>query len=478
MLWQARDVVHVLLSMTASNSKLWVALSAVSLWLIASAQGRVAEAQSATPNAGVAPDAPAPAPEATGAQTEVTPEPPAKAGPRRIELQAAIEQALQRAVPIELARAEVARAEGLLRQARAGWFPKLSGNGSYTRLDHERVSNGVRVAARDQLSADLRLSVPLVAASRWVETNRASDNLKITRADALEDRRQVATTVASAYLAVMAQHRVIDVNERALRNAKAHYDYAHKRFAGGIGNELDDVRAAQEYESSVSILEGSRADLVASQEALGVLLGEQTPLDSADTLQLTAAPNFEQALSDATTRRADVRANLLRRRAAEDALDDSWADYMPFLTAEFRPFFSEPPTSTMPRTGWQAQLVLSVPFYDGGARYGAHQVRSADLAQSRTLVEAALRQAKSEVRVAFETAQRADTSLQAATRAAELAGRALQMAMQAYQAGATTDIEVLDAERRARDAETLAVIAEDTARRARVDLLSASGRWP
>ena len=42
----------------------------------------------------------------------------------------------------------------------------------------------------------------------------------------------------------------------------------------------------------------------------------------------------------------------------------------------------------------------------------------------------------------------------AAAQAAELAGRALQMAMQAYRAGATTDIEVLDAERRARDAET------------------------
>jgi outer membrane protein len=122
--------------------------------------------------------------------------------------------------------------------------------------------------------------------------------------------------------------------------------------------------------------------------------------------------------------------------------------------------------------------VLSVPFYDGGARYGAHDVRAAELAQSRTLLEAALRQARSEVRVAFEASQRADTSLKSATRAAELAGRALQMAMQAYQAGATTDIEVLDAERRARDAETSAVIAEDTARRARLDLLAASGRFP
>ncbi|HKU42267.1 MAG TPA: TolC family protein, partial [Polyangiales bacterium] len=84
----------------------------------------------------------------------------------------------------------------------------------------------------------------------------------------------------------------------------------------------------------------------------------------------------------------------------------------------------------------------------------------------------------SEVRVAFELARRADAGLRAASRAAELAGKALQMAMEAYRAGASTDIEVLDAERRARDAETGAVVAEDAARQARLDLLAASGRWP
>ena len=38
--------------------------------------------------------------------------------------------------------------------------------------------------------------------------------------------------------------------------------------------------------------------------------------------------------------------------------------------------------------------------------------------------------------------------------------------------------EVIDAERQARDAETQAAIAEDTARQARLDLLAASGRFP
>jgi outer membrane protein TolC len=55
---------------------------------------------------------------------------------------------------------------------------------------------------------------------------------------------------------------------------------------------------------------------------------------------------------------------------------------------------------------------------------------------------------------------------------------ALELANQAYRAGATSNLELIDAERRARDAATTAVIAEDAVRQANLDLLSAAGRFP
>jgi outer membrane protein TolC len=395
----------------------------------------------------------------------------------RVDLRAAITRALQRSPSIALARAEIARAKGLLRQARAGMFPVLNANAAYTRLDEERRAGGQRIAARDQLGAELQLSVPLVVPRRWVEAGQASDQVELARRDAATDRVDLTLSVAQAYLTVMAQHRVIEVNERALANARAHYDYAHTRFTGGIGNQIDDVRAGQEVATSIAELERSQAGLVRAQEALGVLLGHDGAVDVVDQVELEDPGSLVQSLSDAGTRRPDIRASRARLQAAERVLDDSWADYMPFLQAEFRPFYSTPASPANPRTGWEAQLLLSVPLYDGGARYGAHDQREAELSQSRTQLEAALRQARSEVRVAFSTAERADASLRAAATAAELARQGLEMATLAYQAGATTNIEVLDAERSARDAETTAVVAEDAARQARLDLLVASGRW-
>jgi outer membrane protein TolC len=62
--------------------------------------------------------------------------------------------------------------------------------------------------------------------------------------------------------------------------------------------------------------------------------------------------------------------------------------------------------------------------------------------------------------------------------AARLTREALDLSTLAYRAGATTNLEVIDAERRARDADTQVAVAEDAARQARLDLLAAGGRFP
>jgi len=121
---------------------------------------------------------------------------------------------------------------------------------------------------------------------------------------------------------------------------------------------------------------------------------------------------------------------------------------------------------------------LTLPLYDGGNRYGLKHERDALYDEAKTRLDAALRQARSEVRTAFEEVRRNDEALRAAREAAQLAEDGLQITTQAYRAGATNDLDVVDAERRYRDALTAAATAEDNARQARIDLLAATGRFP
>jgi outer membrane protein len=396
-------------------------------------------------------------------------------GFEKITLTEAVRRALLRNPSTQVAALEIDRANALVEEARATSLPSLTANGTYTRLDNDRKLGVNRFAAKNQLSANLNLTVPLVTPQRWMQWSQANSNIKSVEASQQDVIRTVALAAARAYLAVVAQKRVVDTNLRALATDRAHYEYAHTRLVGGVGNRVDDVRAAQLVAADEAQLSASYSGLARTREALGILLGGEQPVDVTDDVALPAAAADPEA---AIAKRQDVAAAKARLSQAEKIKRESWADYTPNLNAQFIPFFQNPSSISTPETGWQAFLVLSLPLVEGGLRRGQSHERTVLVAEARTQYEALLRQTRSDIRVAVETIRRAEQSMISANRAAELAREALTLATLAYRAGATTNIEVIDAERRARDADTAVVIAEDNLRQARLDLLAAAGQFP
>lgn len=389
----------------------------------------------------------------------------------------AVKQSLLRNPSAIVAEGEVRRAEAIARQTRAGWLPTLVGNATYTRLDSDRVFQGRVFSPANQLAANLTLTVPIVVPQSWAASSRASDQIDLSRSSRADVQRQVALAVARAYLLVVSQKRVLEVSDNARVTAQAHFEYSRIRHEGGLGNRVDLVRAEQELATDEGIVESARTALVKAREALGLLVGTQTAIDATEP-SLGAPPPLPQALSEAETRRTDTRLLKDRLHAAEHSEKLNWAAYVPFLTAVAQPFYQNPPTLTYPLTGWQAELLLTVPLYDGGLRYGQQDERAALSMEARANLEGGLRQTRSEVRAAFDTAMRAESGLASAQRAARLAAQALELATVAYRAGQTSNLEMIDAERRSRDAAIQAAIAEDSLRQARLDLLAASGRFP
>lgn len=405
-------------------------------------------------------------------------EEPTKATAGAITLDEAVKRATARNPSTEIATQEILRAEALAKQVRAAWLPTLNANGVYTRLDNDRELNGRIILAENQLAANLQLNVPLLAPRQWVAHARSKENIEVARAASADTRRAIAIAAARAYLTVIAQRRVLNSAQRALNTARAHEEFATTRFEGGVGNRLDAVRASQERATAEMRVKTQLAALTRAQEALGVVVGEEGSLDAAEDPSLGAPPSMDAALGEAATRRADIAVERDRVEVARKAVRDSWVDYLPVLSAVAQPFYQDPPTFSQPRTGWQAQLVLQIPLFDGGVRYGLAAEREALEAQARARLEGALRQARSDVRVAFEAMRRADEALVGARDAATLARESLELAELAYRAGATSNIEVVDAERRSHEADTAAAVAEDASRQARVDLLAACGRFP
>jgi outer membrane protein TolC len=406
----------------------------------------------------------------------VTPIPRGASGAVALSFDEVVKRAMARSPDAALAVEEIRRAEAIVRQVRAGWLPTLNANATYTRLDADRELSGRVILAANQLSANLQLAVPIVTPRDWAASARAREAEGIARGASADTRRQVALLAGRTYLSVVAQRRVLETAGRALDVARAHEDFALSRLRGGVGNRLDAVRATQERAAAQARFEAQVTALARAQEALGLAVGDERPIDAED-VSLAAPPPMADALREAGGR-SDVVVQHDRVETARKAERDGYVDYAPVLSAVAQPFYQNPPSLTQPQTGWQAQLVLTLPLFDGGNRYGLQDERAVVHAQAKVRLDATLRRARSEVRVAFEAMQRADASLAFAREAAQVAAEALTLADLAYRAGATSNIELVDAQRRERDADADAAIAEDAARQARLDLLAACGRFP
>jgi outer membrane protein TolC len=391
----------------------------------------------------------------------------------RLTLDQALKRALARNPDVLVAASEVRRAEALIIQARSSAFPTLLPAGTYTRIDHARRFMGNTALAANQWGATAPLTLPLIAPRAWADWAHARDDHRVAQLDAAQVRRQIAIAVANAYLAVIAQQRTLALAKVSRDNAAAHADYTRQRATAGAVSELDDVRAQEQLHTTQAQLETVSSALAQAREALGLLVAGDRPVDAAEE------PRFAlPGPSDQPDQREDILWLRMRQTAARNQVRDSYVDYLPRLIGEFTPIFTEPPTFIQPRWGWQLQLTLVLPLYDGGLRRGQRLARGALLDEATDTLIGQLRAASSEVRLARLTIAMADTRVREAKQAALLARRALEISVLRYRQGATTNIEVIDAERQARQADFAAALADDNAQQTRLDLLAASGGFP
>jgi len=396
----------------------------------------------------------------------------------RIAFHQAIERALGRNPTVREAAAEVLRAAALVEQARANVLPHVTANAGYTRLDRDRRFGAQVFTPIGVTTANATFSVPLVDLATWARWAHSLDDRRVAELSAADVRRKIAVATANAFLAVIARHRTLEADQRALATAKAHFDVSHQRQVGGIASRLEEVQASQEASNDEVLVAQAGIDLRRAQEALGVLLAADAPLDAGDEPAFEGLATADEALAEIDARRADVQTLAARQAAAERVLRDSWRDYLPTLDFVFQDLFQSPATPFQPARAWQAQLLFSWPLYEGGLRRGLVHERRALVDAAAANLAGTRDQVRSDVRAASAAIAAAAAGLAAARNADREARDALQISNLSYGAGASTSLDVLDSERRARDADNAVAMAEDAARQARLDLLVASGRFP
>ena len=390
----------------------------------------------------------------------------------RLTFAQAIERAIANNPTIAQATAGIMRAEAVLQQVRSSSLPALA-LAMTTTVTNPVKFNNVSVVPVVQTQTIPTFGVPILTPVAWAQRNQAGDQVVVSQRNERNVRREIAVAAAQSYLAIIARRRVFDLNSRARDNARDHYMFANQRFQGGIGSRLNALRAEQEMLSDETRVEEALLLIQLAQEALGVLVGANGPVDAVDYPTFDIPDELGQL-----TNRTDIQLIMERERAAQRVYSDSWKDRLPSLNGIFTPSVLEPPGVFAKTFSWRAEVLFAVPVFDSGLRSGEAAQRLADLNAIKFERANLERQGASEIRTARDAVASTTRAFAQAQLASDRANQVVQITDIAFREGASTNIEVLDAQRQARDVETQAAIAEDALKRAQLDLLVALGRFP
>jgi len=404
---------------------------------------------------------------------------PAAADPFPVTERLTFDEAVARATShnpsIGEATQAILRAEALLSGARSVFYPLAYGNVATAVLDAARGFSGNIVQPRVQTAFNATVSYQVLAASGWAAKNQAADRAGIARVSAEETRRNVAISAAQAYLAVIAAERQSEITLRNRDTARALEEYARARLAAGQGSRLNHVRAVQQLGTAEGLLQLAQLLVSRAQEALGVVVFASGPVGAKGEPVFPPAP--PPADDSWLAARPDVRLLTAELAAADRVVSDAWKNWLPTVTASFTPRYVTPAGLFEPSKSWRAFFSLDVPIFDATLRPDK-RVRVAERDAARLRLDALTLEARSEVRIAQESVRSTELIVAATRLSAESAGEALRISEIAFRAGATTNIELVQAQQAARQSEIEAAVAEDRLRQARLDLLVALGRFP
>jgi outer membrane protein TolC len=395
----------------------------------------------------------------------------------RITFKDAVQRAIDKNPTSAIAAAGILRADALLRQTRSQSGLQVAASAvTSTSLNGSVQFQGTTVTPRNSVSATVDATIPVYAPAAWARRAQAEDQRNVAELTRANTARQTALETADAFLTIIALRRIVEATTRARETADSHFELARELQEQGTGSRLNQLRAQQELSTDEGLVENARLALYRAQEALGVLLVEDGPVDAADEPDF-AVPAAEPVPAGLLNR-TDLKLFTAQQTAAERVVHDSVKDRFPSLAATFEEQSTYPALFFSPTNSWRILLQASVPIFDAGLRTGQKLERQSALDVSRANLAGALTQASSEVRATREAVASTERALVSKRAAAEQAQEVVNITNISFRAGGATNIEVVDAQQRARDADLTAAVAEDALRRARLDLMDALGLFP
>ncbi len=363
---------------------------------------------------------------------------------------------------------------------RAYGLPNVTASGTYTDnlrstvdapLSPDRYASG-RISASMPIDVTGAVRFGIKGAKSRVEAGRA--NLRSTEA-------QVFSAVVGAYMDVIRDQAIVDLNRTQVRVLSVNLEATKDRFQVGDLTRTDVAQSEARLALARAQLQQAEARLISSKEHYVQLVGSapenleappalpnlpSTP-DSAVAISLKNNPDLVAAAKARDASRYDVgiaKAARLPRFSA--VAETSYVDYLNSL----------PPSVAGSTRASTAGVQVTMPLYQGGG--ASAEVRQAQARQSQAIEQeiAVERGVIAATRSAFASWQASNEVIKSADIAVKANALALEGVRAENSVGSRSILDILDAERELLDSQVQLVTAERNAYVAGFQLLSAMGQ--
>jgi outer membrane protein len=363
--------------------------------------------------------------------------------------------------PAYLAEIHKKRAsEEILRQARAAWFPQISGsvgrNQVYQNIiqsDNTVFASGKTNFPTTDFSVELRQSV--INYANFVAVGQADATVKRFAAEFSAIEQDLMQRVAERYFSVLAANESIEYIQAEKQSVKRQFDLVQAKVDRGLANTVDyqdaQARLLQVNSREIELrnsLENSKADLKA---VIGTLPETLLLLNDAIPLATPVPGDTREWINAAYDQNPSIIAKRFELEESKKEIEKQRGGYFP--TVDLTASYNKNDTGGSLFGGGsevdtkQFMLELYVPVFRGGLT--TSRFREAVELHSKVMEElnAMMREVERNIVTAFNGVNNAIAKVEALAKLVEASESAIKLKRTAYDSGLASTLDVLDAER-------------------------------
>lgn len=375
-----------------------------------------------------------------------------------------------RSTDLRAAAATIMSAEAKTRIALAGALPSLNGQVAYT---HNIITKdvvqvvGVDPAGgpafktfttpnADYLTGQLVAVQPVLALRAWHAIGTGGVAEDAARLSFDDVKRQIALAVANSIVGVVTAERIAELNRVGLLNALQRLELTTRKSNLGGATGLDVVRAKQDVEVTRATLVAGDETLRQAREALGLALGLAEAVGVPPNVDISGLEHDARTTCKPAATvddRPDVASLRTQVEVAHRGVNDVKYQFAPTVNLQSAVGTTTIDTGASPNTTWNVQAVLSVPLWEGGARYGSLRDAHAQEDIAALKLESARRAAIIQIDQARRGVTVAEDRRRVAAVARDLAADVDRLVRLSYQEGRGTSLELVTAAQSLRESE-------------------------